>query len=169
MFGREPGTLRNLYASGGVGFLHDMLDVAGATNVFAAEKRESVQASSETLLALAPEVMIELHVESDGPVDLSAWQTLPALPAARNHRIVVLTGTDLGDGRSARRESDRTARTGAPSGGVLVDRQLAADTITKARRHEGAKVNLESDGQPIFVSRRRRASRHRSTVVSSWL
>jgi iron complex transport system substrate-binding protein len=95
VFGREPGTLRNLYASGGVGFLHDMLDVAGATNVFAAEKRESVQASSETLLALAPEVVIELHVESDGPVDLSAWQTLPALPAARNHRILVLTGTDL--------------------------------------------------------------------------
>ena len=39
------------------------------------EKRESVQASSETLLAMAPEVIIELHVESDGPVDLSAWQT----------------------------------------------------------------------------------------------
>lgn len=95
VFGREPGTLRNLYASGGRGFLHDMLDVAGATNVFAAEKRESVQASSETLLSVAPEVIIELHVEEDGAVDLGAWQTLPALPAVQRHRIVVLTGSDL--------------------------------------------------------------------------
>ncbi len=91
----SPGTLRNLYASGGVGFLHDMLDVAGAINVFAGEKRESVQASSETLLAAAPEVVIELHVESDGAVDLAAWKVLPALPAVRDNRVVVLTGTDL--------------------------------------------------------------------------
>ena len=95
VFGREPGTLRNLYASGGVGFLHDMLDVAGAVNVFAGEKRESVQASSETLLAVAPEVIIELHVEEDGAVDLGAWQTLPALPAVAAKRVIVLTGTDL--------------------------------------------------------------------------
>jgi len=94
VFGREPGTLRNLYASGGVGFLHDMLEVAGAVNVFAGEKRESVQASSETLLAAAPEVIIELHY-ADGAVDLSGWRALPALPAVRANRIVVLTGTDL--------------------------------------------------------------------------
>jgi len=94
VFGREPGTLRNLYASGGIGFMHDMLEVAGAVNVFAGEKRESVQASSETLLAAAPEVIIELHYD-DGAVDLSAWRALPALPAVRTNRIVVLTGTDL--------------------------------------------------------------------------
>jgi iron complex transport system substrate-binding protein len=95
VFGREPGTLRNLYASGGVGFLHDMLDVAGADNVFAGEKRESVQASSEALLAAAPEVVIELHVEADGAVDLAAWKVLPALPAVRDNRLIVLTGTEL--------------------------------------------------------------------------
>ena len=95
VFGREPGTLRNLYASGGVGFLHDMLDVAGADNVFAGEKRESVQASSEALLAAAPEVVIELHVEADGVVDLAAWKVLPALPAVRDNRLIVLTGTEL--------------------------------------------------------------------------
>ena len=94
VFGREPGTLRNLYASGGVGFLHDMLEVAGAVNVFAAEKRESVQASSETLLAAAPEVIIELHYATSA-VDLNAWQALPALPAVRTNRLIVLTGTDL--------------------------------------------------------------------------
>ena len=35
VFGREPGSLRNIYASGGRGFLHDMLDAAGGVNVFA--------------------------------------------------------------------------------------------------------------------------------------
>jgi iron complex transport system substrate-binding protein len=95
VFGREPGTLRNLYASGGTGFLHDMLDVAGGTNVFADQKRESVQASTETLLAAAPEVVIEIRVEGDAAADLSAWQAVPAIPAVRSKRIIVLTGTDL--------------------------------------------------------------------------
>ena len=95
VFGREPGTLRNLYASGGVGFLHDMLEVSGAVNVFADQKRENVQASSETLLSMAPEVVVELHVEADGVPDLRPWQSLPALPAVRDKRVIVLTGTDL--------------------------------------------------------------------------
>jgi ABC-type hemin transport system substrate-binding protein len=29
VFGRDPLTLRNVYASGGYGFLHDMLEIAG--------------------------------------------------------------------------------------------------------------------------------------------
>ncbi|OYW04320.1 MAG: hypothetical protein B7X11_03090, partial [Acidobacteria bacterium 37-65-4] len=29
IFGREPGSLRGVYASGGVGFLHDLLEIAG--------------------------------------------------------------------------------------------------------------------------------------------
>ena len=35
VFGRERGSLRNIYASGGRGFLHDMLEAAGGINVFA--------------------------------------------------------------------------------------------------------------------------------------
>jgi ABC-type Fe3+-hydroxamate transport system substrate-binding protein len=95
VFGREPGTLRNLYASGGTGFLHDMLAVAGGRNVFADQKRESIQATAELLLAAAPDVVIELHVQSLPPPDLSAWQSLPALPAVRGNRLVALSGTDL--------------------------------------------------------------------------
>jgi iron complex transport system substrate-binding protein len=95
VFGREPGTLRNLYASGGIGFLHDMLEIAGGVNVFADQKRESVQASTETLLAAAPEVVIEIRVDGDGTGDLAAWQAVPAIPAVRSKRIIVLAGTDL--------------------------------------------------------------------------
>ena len=61
VFDRQPKTLREIYVSGGVGFLHEMLEIAGGANVFADVKRESVQPSHETLIARAPEVIIELR------------------------------------------------------------------------------------------------------------
>ena len=119
VFGREPGTLRNLYASGGIGFLHDMLEIAGGVNVFADQKRESVQASTETLLAAAPEVVIEIQVDGDGTEDLAAWQAVPAIPAVRSKRIVVLTGTDLVTAGPRVGEGHGAHCPGAAPGGVL--------------------------------------------------
>lgn len=111
VFGREPGTLRNLYASGGIGFLHDMLEIAGGRNIFAEQKRESVQATAEMLLAAAPDVVIELHVDGGPPADLSAWKTLPALPAVQKGRLIALTGTDLVTaGPRVAKATDRLAR-----------------------------------------------------------
>ena len=46
------------------------------------------------LLALRPEVVLELH-PSEGPVDLSAWQPLASVPAVRNQRVVALAGSEL--------------------------------------------------------------------------
>ena len=54
VFGREAFALRGIYASGGIGFLHDMLDAAGGDNVFADVKREAVQATTELILARRP-------------------------------------------------------------------------------------------------------------------
>lgn len=95
VFGRAPGSLRNLYASGGYGFLHDMLVAAGGENVFADIHRESVQASTEMILARRPEVILELHAEPPPSADLDAWQAVSSVPAVANGRIHVLTGTDL--------------------------------------------------------------------------
>jgi iron complex transport system substrate-binding protein len=94
VFGREPGTLRNMYASGGKGFLHDMLHTAGAENVFADQLRESVQVTTEVLLTLRPDVVLELH-SAEGQDDVSAWQSLPSLPAVRDQRVIVLSGSEL--------------------------------------------------------------------------
>ena len=94
VFGREPGTLRNMYASGGRGFLHDMLVTAGGDNVFAGQLRESVQVTTEMLLTVKPEVVLELHA-SGAAIDLSAWQTLTSIPAVRDGRVVALEGSDL--------------------------------------------------------------------------
>ncbi len=95
VFGREPGSLRNVYASGGYGFLHDLLAVAGGDDVFADIKRESVQASSELVLTRAPEVIVELRADDESAPDLAAWQAVPSVPAVRDNRIVTLTGSDM--------------------------------------------------------------------------
>ena len=97
VFSRDRGSLRNIYASGGRGFLHDMLEAAGGTNVFADIQTESVQASSELILSRAPEVILELRA-TDIPADdqraaeMSAWKVLGSVPAVRNDRLYFLPG-----------------------------------------------------------------------------
>jgi iron complex transport system substrate-binding protein len=97
VFGRDQETLRGIYASGGVGFLHDMLEAAGGTNVFADVKRQSIQTTSELAVARAPEVILEIGVEtaSSKGRNLAAWQSLPSIPAVRNKRIYQLTGDGM--------------------------------------------------------------------------
>lgn len=92
---RDALTLRGIYASGGVGFLHDMLDTAGGDNVFADVRQQSVQATAELILARKPDVIIELRpgeIAADRRArELAAWNVLGAVPAVRHKRIVLLT------------------------------------------------------------------------------
>ncbi len=92
VFGRDPGTIRNVWASGGKGFLHELLDVAGADNVFADIDRENVQATSELLLARRPAVIVELRSRARAPESPSPWLALPGVPAVSAGRIVALQG-----------------------------------------------------------------------------
>jgi iron complex transport system substrate-binding protein len=94
VFSREAFALRGIYASGGVGFIHDMLIAAGGDNVFADAKQEAVQATSELILARAPQVIVELRGD---PVDtatvskeLRVWDALASVPAVRNKRVHIL-------------------------------------------------------------------------------
>jgi cobalamin transport system substrate-binding protein len=97
VFGRDSETLRGIYASGGVGFLHDMLEAAGGTNVFADVKRQSLQATSELLLARAPDAILEVGADtaSSKGRNLKAWDGLGSVPAVRTHRIYLLSGDDM--------------------------------------------------------------------------
>jgi cobalamin transport system substrate-binding protein len=102
VFGREPRTLRNIYASGGRGFLHDMLEAAGGEDVFADIDRESVQATTELILARAPEVILELRSgdirdrEGTGmKMEIESWSPLASVPAVKNGRVIILTGNGL--------------------------------------------------------------------------
>jgi iron complex transport system substrate-binding protein len=100
VFERDPASLRNVYASGGYGFLHDMLEIAGGRNVFAAVKQQAVQASTEMLITSKPEVIVELLYgdnlkNTDVAQELRAWEALPSVPAVRSHRISALTGDEF--------------------------------------------------------------------------
>jgi iron complex transport system substrate-binding protein len=100
VFGREPGSLRGIDASGGFGFLHDVLELAGGSDVLGDFERQSVQLGTETILARAPEVIIELHYgDSAGRLnpeaETGAWNALPSVPAVRNKRIHLLVGDEF--------------------------------------------------------------------------
>jgi len=100
VFGREAGALRGIFVSGGVGFLHDMLETAGGTNVFGDVPQQSLQASAELLIARAPEVIVELRPDEKWSADrlrqeTAVWKGLPTLPAVRSGRVYILASDEL--------------------------------------------------------------------------
>lgn len=96
VFGRERLALRGLYASGGIGFLHDMLQIAGGVNVFADVKMQAVQASTEQVLIQRPDVILETRAANsafpsgDHQSELHVWTVLSSVPAVRNKRVIFL-------------------------------------------------------------------------------
>ena len=100
VFGREPGSLRRIEASGGYGFLHDLLELAGGTDVLADFQRQSVEMSTEMVLARAPDVIIELQY-GDSPLrqqidaEKRVWDALPSVPAVRRKQVHLLVGDEF--------------------------------------------------------------------------
>lgn len=114
VFGRERLALRGIYASGGVGFLTDMLDAAGGTNVFAEVKVQAVQATTEQILAKRPDVVLETRAANsafpigEARAELDVWKVLGSVPAVRNNRVhflfddrIVIPGPRVVEGTTA--------------------------------------------------------------------
>lgn len=100
IIGREAGSLRRILASGGYGFLHDLLELAGGADVLGGIRRESVELSVEGILARAPETIIELRYgQALSASDLAGlrreWSALGAVPAVRRGAVHVLQGDEL--------------------------------------------------------------------------
>jgi len=100
VFERQPKTLREVYVSGGRGFLHEMLEIAGGQNVFADVDRESVQPSSETLISRAPDIILEVRAaglleEREVAQEQGVWSSLSSIPAVRNKRVHFMVGDYL--------------------------------------------------------------------------
>jgi iron complex transport system substrate-binding protein len=94
VFDREAAALRGIYASGGFGFIHDMVAAAGADNVFADVNQQAVQATTELILARRPDVVLELRgdpVSADTRQrEIGVWQSLASVPAVRTGRVYFL-------------------------------------------------------------------------------
>jgi len=100
VFGRDPGALRHINASGGYGFLHDVLELAGGTDVLADLKQQAVDLSTEMVLRRAPDVILELHYGDSLKPDLidrerKVWNALPSVPAVKNHRVYLMMGNEF--------------------------------------------------------------------------
>lgn len=99
VFGREDGSMRGLFVSGGVGFLHDLLELAGGDNVMADVPRQGLQLSREQLLVRAPDVVIELRSGAGWSPERLARETAvwreARVPASRSGRIHILTDVSL--------------------------------------------------------------------------
>jgi iron complex transport system substrate-binding protein len=95
VFEREAFTLRGIYASGGIGFIHDLVNAAGGANVFGDVKREAVQATTELILARRPSIIIELRSsvvsEEDRRREIAVWNSLGSLPAVRGGRVYLFS------------------------------------------------------------------------------
>lgn len=94
VFGRENYALRGIYASGGIGFIHDMVAAAGGDNIFGDVKREAVQATTELILARRPEVILELRADpltaEEERKELGVWRQLASVPAVANGRVHII-------------------------------------------------------------------------------
>ena len=97
VIGRDAGTLRGVYVSGGIGFLHELLEVAGGDDLFGDIKREAAQPSNETMIVRAPEIIIELHPGEPPSAEAlqkerASWNLLASVPAVRTGRVHLLYG-----------------------------------------------------------------------------
>ena len=100
VFDREARALRNIYVSGGSGFLRDMLVAAGGQDVFEDVGRESLQATTETILIRAPEVILEIRsqnipVGAELDEEIAVWSRLASVPAVKNRRLYFVTGQQM--------------------------------------------------------------------------
>ena len=99
IFGHDPGSLRNLDAVGGVGFHHDMIGIAGATNALADIHRATVPLSSEEIRRIGPDAIVDLHYGAALNADLAGeralWNRLGAIPAVKAGRVHLLTGDEF--------------------------------------------------------------------------
>ncbi len=95
VFEREPLSLRGIYASGGIGFVHDLIEAAGGSNVFADIRREAVQATTELILARRPAAILELRsavtTDADRRREIASWDRLGSLPAVRAGRVYLFS------------------------------------------------------------------------------
>jgi iron complex transport system substrate-binding protein len=94
VFGREALSLRGIYASGGVGFVHDIVEAAGGDNVFADVRRQAVQATTEQILARKPDIILELRADPLSSDLLErergVWSALASVPAVKSGRIRIV-------------------------------------------------------------------------------
>jgi len=87
---RTPGTLRDLYVATGGSFMAELVEAAGGQLLVEPTKRGYAKLSKEAILALNPDVILDLIHGAKSKLagdPMEAWQTMPELKAVRSHRV----------------------------------------------------------------------------------
>jgi iron complex transport system substrate-binding protein len=93
---RQPRDMSQLYTAGGDAFISEIVDLAGGENLYAGEAQRYFEASKETIVVAAPEVVLEFHAGAHlRPEEIAAlqaeWQVFASLPAVRTGRVHIIT------------------------------------------------------------------------------
>jgi iron complex transport system substrate-binding protein len=89
---RTPGTLRELYAATGGGYLAELVTIAGGRNAATPQAGGYGKLSHEDLLAINPDVILDCSRAMDQRPSgaLTVWQQMPELKAVRARRVYSL-------------------------------------------------------------------------------
>ncbi len=93
--GRRTGTLTDIIAVGPGSYLNDIATIAGGTNVLASAKLEYPRISMETVISLAPDVIVDVGEMGESPADSerrrqvteALWRGQTLVKAARDGGI----------------------------------------------------------------------------------
>jgi len=93
---RHDHTLNSLYTAHGGSFLSEIVDIAGGQNIYADATTSYPEASKETVVIKAPEVILEFHAgekmdEAEKRRFIEDWSRLPSLPAVQHGRVYLIT------------------------------------------------------------------------------
>jgi iron complex transport system substrate-binding protein len=97
--GRRTGTLTDIIAVGPGSYLHDVAAIAGGTNVLANVAVAYPRISMETVISLAPDVIIDIGEMGESPADSDRrrrvteglWRKQALVKAVRDRRVFVST------------------------------------------------------------------------------
>jgi len=97
---RAPGEMGSIFTVARGSFMNELLEIAGAENVFHDISRPYPEVSKETIVKRAPEIILETMpdtrlTEAMRRRLLQDWQMFPGLPAVRSGRIYFLTDPSL--------------------------------------------------------------------------
>jgi iron complex transport system substrate-binding protein len=97
--GRNPEVegLRDVYIAGKGSFFDEMIELAGGTNAFADPRIKYPKVSAEGILAMDPEIIVDIVPDAEGDPDFQArlrdqWNAVSRVKAVRTGRVHILTG-----------------------------------------------------------------------------
>ena len=92
---RQTHDLNTLYTAGGSSFVSEMVELAGGENIYRDVDKPYLEASKETVVMKAPEVILEFHcgeslTDNQQQAFYNDWMSLSTLPAVRCGAIYLI-------------------------------------------------------------------------------